>query len=132
MLNLNCILLGHGALPACAHTAFRASLIALVLSQSLALHAQPSATNRVLELDGKGSYVQLPPGIFKELTESTVEGWVKWDSFRRWSRFFDFGATWNGMSLTHVENTPELQYQLFAPDHSPHMIRVPGILQTNR
>src|SRR6185503_4292264 len=28
--------------------------------------------------------------------------------------------------------TSDLQFQLFAPDHSPHMIRVPGILQTNR
>src|SRR6185436_9642810 len=98
---------------------FLAILMGLLvcLAQRSTLNAQPSAPNRVLDLDGKGSYVQLPPGVFKELIEATVEGWVKWDSFRRWSRFFDFGASWNGMNLTHVENTPELQYQLFAPDH---------------
>src|SRR5882672_4003528 len=49
------------------------------------------AQNRVLELDGKGSYVQLPPDILNELTEATVEGWVKWERLGNWMRFFDFG-----------------------------------------
>jgi hypothetical protein len=132
MLKQKSILPTHLALPGEVYKSLWLSLISLALAQSLTLHAQPSATNQVLELDGNGSYVQLPPGIFKELTESTVEGWVKWDSFRRWSRFFDFGATWNGMSLTHLETTSDLLFQLFAPDHSGHNIRVPGILQTNR
>ena len=91
ILNLKFILLTRVARSACVHSTRWFPLISLVLSQSVTLHGQPSAINHVLELDGKGSYIQLPPGIFKELTESTVEGWVKWDSFRRWSRLFDFG-----------------------------------------
>src|SRR6185436_17716165 len=47
--------------------------------------------NRVLQLDGKDSYVQLPSDVFNELTEATVEGWVKWVRFGTWTRFFDFG-----------------------------------------
>src|SRR5437867_2423187 len=42
--------------------------------------------NRVLELDGKESYVLLPSDIFNEQTEATVEGWVKWDRFGTWTR----------------------------------------------
>ena len=36
------------------------------------------AQNRVLELDGNGSYIQLPSNIFNDLTNATIEGWVKW------------------------------------------------------
>jgi len=65
------------------------------LLAAFSLGAQPSAspaTNRVLELDGTNSFVELPPGIFNELDEATVEGWVKWERFRNMSRFFDFGG----------------------------------------
>jgi PAS domain S-box-containing protein len=46
--------------------------------------------SRVLSLDGNGSYVELPAGAFTNLTEATVEGWVKWQSLPHMSRFFDF------------------------------------------
>ena len=36
-----------------------------------------TVTNLVLELDGKGSYMELPGGIFADLTNATVECWVK-------------------------------------------------------
>ena len=40
-------------------------------------HAQPVAPNRVLDLDGKDSYVELPANLFTNEV-ITVEGWVKW------------------------------------------------------
>ena len=59
-------------------------LLALcVFSQPSTFYAQP-APNRVLELDGNGSYVELPPNIFKDLEQVTVEGWVRWDSIDEW------------------------------------------------
>ncbi len=48
-------------------------------------------SNHVLELDGVTSYVELPPDMIRGLEEVTVEGWVRWDEFRPWSRFFSFG-----------------------------------------
>ena len=54
--------------------------------------AGASAQNRVLELDGDGSYVELPPNVFTNLDEATVEGWIKWHRFGTHSRFFDLGA----------------------------------------
>ncbi|MEI8259779.1 MAG: LamG domain-containing protein, partial [Deltaproteobacteria bacterium] len=41
--------------------------------------AQPAATNRVLELDGSASYVELPPNLLAGAREMTVEAWLKWD-----------------------------------------------------
>src|SRR6476660_1669308 len=47
------------------------------------------AQNRVLQLDGTNSFVELPAGAFTNLDEVTVEGWVKWEGFENMSRFFD-------------------------------------------
>jgi hypothetical protein len=56
------------------------------------LHAQPlPATIRVLELDGTNSYVRLPDNTFTNLTEGTVEAWVKWANAADYQRFFNFG-----------------------------------------
>ena len=58
-----------------------------------------STTNRVLQLDGKG-YVELPTNIFNELTEATVEGWVRWIKADRWNFIFFYGkATWFNFSI---------------------------------
>jgi len=47
-------------------------IVLLCLSQPSTLNAQPT-TNRVLELDGTNSWVELPSNIFTHLTETTVE-----------------------------------------------------------
>jgi hypothetical protein len=49
-------------------------LVALFIQPSL-LHSQPAPPpNRVLQLDGTNSFVQLPANIFDSLTQATVEG----------------------------------------------------------
>ncbi len=67
----------------------------LLLLSIWGLRAQPAANNqprttnneptpnRVLDLDGNGSYVELPPNIFNDLDEATVEAWVRWDTTDR-------------------------------------------------
>ena len=50
------------------------------------------AENRVLDLDGQESYVQLPGHIFDGLEEATVEAWVKWEAWDDFSQWFAFGA----------------------------------------
>jgi signal transduction histidine kinase/ligand-binding sensor domain-containing protein/DNA-binding response OmpR family regulator/protocatechuate 3,4-dioxygenase beta subunit len=65
--------------------------VLLVLLSVCQLSAQPAATNRVLNLDGTNSYVELPPHILDGLKEATIEGWVKWRRFDNWPRFFTFG-----------------------------------------
>ena len=79
----------------------RALLLALVLVlAALNVSAQTTAvTNRALKLDGQGSYVELPPDIFHDLTQATVEAWVKWKEFAWYSRVFEFGAGYQSVSV---------------------------------
>ncbi|MHB8520230.1 MAG: ATP-binding protein [Limisphaerales bacterium] len=51
-------------------------LVLLCSQLSTPLHSQPSVPNRVLDLDGQGSYVELPTDVFDGLKEATVEAWV--------------------------------------------------------
>jgi len=44
-----------------------------------------------LDLDGTGDYVQLPAFAFTNLSQATIEAWMKWRSFTDASRVFDFG-----------------------------------------
>ncbi|MFO1514199.1 MAG: LamG-like jellyroll fold domain-containing protein, partial [Verrucomicrobiota bacterium] len=60
-----------------------------------------ATTNHVLNLSGDGGYATLPPNIFADLTEATVEGWTRWrgepsptDSYRP---AINFGSSTNGM-----------------------------------
>src|SRR2546423_13892429 len=74
---------------------FRISVFAflvLLLAQAVTLFSQPAPPpNRVLDLDGRRDYVQLPGFIFTNLSQATIEGWMKWRSFNFPARFFDFG-----------------------------------------
>jgi len=56
--------------------------------------AQPApspAANRVLELDGTNSAVELPPNIFSGLDQATIETWVKFRDLSN-SRFYSYGG----------------------------------------
>jgi len=56
----------------------------LLLASLCILPAQPDApANRVLALMEKGSFVELPPGIFDGQTEGTVEAWVKLNGLQK-------------------------------------------------
>ena len=73
--------------------------IKFLLLFSLLLAAPLAAENRVLELDGEQSYVQLPGHIFDHLEEATVEAWVKWEEGGYFSQWFAFGVDdqWQSM-----------------------------------
>jgi signal transduction histidine kinase/ligand-binding sensor domain-containing protein/DNA-binding NarL/FixJ family response regulator len=104
------------------------------LSQLPPLTAQPAAVNHVLELDGDGDYVELPPNIFTNLTEATVEVWAKWDAFLGASRVFEFGAAWQSMNLLNVSTTADLRFNIYPTLDDPNLqprIEANGLLRTN-
>jgi hypothetical protein len=108
--------------------------ITLVVLFTLITSAIARAQNKVLELDGNGSYVELPQNIFTNLTEATVEAWAKWDSLRGFSRVFEFGAGYQSMSLFNHANTPDLRFNLYPQlaryDQSLlYIVRVNGLIQ---
>src|SRR5687767_11561198 len=110
-------------------------LLVFFLALVLVAEAAP-AQNRALKLDGKGSYVELPPDIFKDLTQSTVEVWAKWSDFNTFSRVFEFGAGYQSVSLFNHATNSDLRFNIY-----PRMARTDpsamnvatarGLLRTN-
>lgn len=45
-----------------------------------------------LELSGAGEYVELPSGLFSQLTSATFEVWLRWDGGQTNQRVFNFGT----------------------------------------
>src|SRR5204863_8815752 len=68
----------------------------------------------VLELEGKGSYVELPPNIFRGLESATVESWVKWEVLDEGADVFDFGK--DGEELLLGIRDGALQFKINNPE----------------
>jgi signal transduction histidine kinase len=63
------------------------------------LRAQAAVTNRVLELDGTNGWVELPPNIFNDLTNATVEAWVRFGDSTNARRFFSYGGVYRDTGI---------------------------------
>jgi hypothetical protein len=110
-------------------------LLVTLLVTGFAAISSP-AQNRVLELDGDGSYVELPNNIFQNLTEATVEVWARWDRFNAYSRVFEFGASFQSMSVFNHANGGDLRFNLYPQParNTPALMytaRANGVLRTN-
>ena len=84
-------------------------LLGTLLMSGIALHAQPSTT-KVLDLDGKDAYVELPANLFTN-DVVTVEGWVKWRTFGSYSRFFEFSDAAMMVGVINFAQSPDLWFQ---------------------
>ncbi len=81
-----------------------------------------AAANRVLALDGTGDYVELPTGIFADLTEATVEAWVRWEKLSNYGQVFGFGSQSRSMGINTWENSNALQFFIYDKNRSLHLI----------
>ena len=88
--------------------------------------------NKVLELDGKDACVELPSNIFNDFTEVTVEGWVKWDSFQHFSRFFDFGRRDLAFMAAQLITEPDLVFHVWPDDAGYLEIKTRGVLKAGQ
>jgi len=104
-------------------------LLAALFAQTTLLRAQTQATNHVLELDGAGGYLELPPNIFNDLDEATIEAWVRWDDLSgAEKRVFNYGDALKDLSIMtgyYADNTA-LTF-VVAPDL--HYIKAEGLLR---
>ena len=92
----------HQAGPSCLR--FLTFLI-LLLPTLLRAQAPAPPPNRVLDLDGVGDYVKLPPAGFAKFEQATIEAWVKYRNFTsNASRAFDFGANKREMYVSTSNN----------------------------
>src|SRR5262249_27465382 len=81
------------------------------------------------------SYFELPPNIFKPLTEATIEGWIKWDRLTIGAGLFDSGRVASGelWAGTAGDAAADLSAGVFARGGTnlTYGIRIPGALRTN-
>ena len=89
----------------------------------------PARVSKVLELDGKDSYVALPGNIFTNLTEATVECWVKWNRLGSHMRVFDFGKAGEDICLGQFQAIDGLWFQVIQDRRTLEEIIVPGVLR---
>ena len=95
------------------------------------LQGQTSLTDHVLDLDGTTSYVELPTEAFTNLSEVTIEGWVKWANFLYISRFFDFNFAGYAVNIQNRFSTSMLRMESFRGDDLT-AIEVPDFLPAGR
>lgn len=86
------------------------------------------APRRVLQLDGAGHYVRLPPNAFNHLKEATIEAWVKWQRLGPHAQPFGFGKMWQVMGIHNGGRTRNLVFFIYQRVQQLHAISVPNII----
>ena len=88
------------------------------------------ASNRVLQLDGRDDYVELPSHILNTLDETTLELWARWDEFGNYSQPLGFGdgEAWQAMAISNNGTSPGLQFFVY-DSGKLHLVRIPEILR---
>jgi len=102
------------------------SLCGMILS-SESVHAG----NQALRLDGQGSYIELPPNVFTNLSQATVEVWVKWSQLRSYSRVFEYGQPGQSLSLFEHAASADLRFNIYPLNQPRYTIQVPDVIRTN-
>ena len=94
----------------------------LLLVAGPAQSQEPLVMN-VMTFDGKSGYVELPQNLFDNLSEGTIETWVKWEKFNKWSRVFDFGRENNALVLQTEKDKNSVNYRIWEAKRRDHKIQ---------
>ncbi|MDX8045305.1 immunoglobulin-like domain-containing protein [Gracilibacillus sp. S3-1-1] len=86
-----------------------------------------------VNLDGEGSYVELPQGIVSDLDEVTIATWVKLEAERTWSRVFDFGHDTDiNMFLTLNSDNGDTRFAIKNGGEEQRVIKDPPQVQVDK
>jgi signal transduction histidine kinase len=86
-----------------------------------------AAENHVLQLNGHGAQVTLPPRLFEGLTQATVEVWARVDELKP-AHFIEFGEARREMYLSYERPTGALKCLLTDAKGVRHRLEVEGLL----
>ena len=106
--------------------AFTAALLFL-----LSVGLVRGAENRVLELDGTNSYVELPANLLANLDEATIEMWARVGDLRK-APFIQFGAAGNEMYLGLPGGNDALKLLYTDGANTRNRIQKAGLVGSNR
>lgn len=107
-------------------------ILYLILAIVFCDAGKAAAQNHVLDLDGEGSYLELPGPIFRDLQEATVEAWVKWDRFGYWSPWFNAAGSQSLMLICNFDVNPDLVFTIWPTKGPKQSLRVDGVLQSGQ
>ena len=107
---------------------FVSPIIILVCAYSSTL-AEPI---QMATLNGQGAFVELPRELAQRSTGVTIETWVRWHSFNKWARVFDFGKKGNAMVLQNEKNSSTINFSIFDKKEKRHRIQVKKIIRTDQ
>ena len=89
-------------------------------------------TAHVLRLVEQGSFMELPPDVFNDFTEATVEAWVKWNAFgNRYQRVFNYGAGGRDFGITTLTGTNTLWFVIGDPTGGLKVAKVEKTLKAD-
>ncbi len=77
----------------------------------------------VVYLNGVDSYLELPAHAFDDLTEATVEVWVKWKRFNKWARVLDWGREGNALVIQTEKSSSTVNFAIFDRQGKRHRTR---------
>ena len=98
-----------------------AACLLLAFTQDVVSQGTGTVMN-ILYLDGNSGYVELPSGITYGLSEATVEVWVRWESFNKWSRVFDFGKKGNAAVLQNEKKSSKVHFSIWNRGGKRHRV----------
>lgn len=104
-------------------------LFAALLVTLGALCAQEPLVMNVMTFDGKSGYVELPQNLFDNLSEGTVETWVKWEKFHRWSRVLDFGLENRSLVIQTNNKDKAVNFRIWEEKRNDHRVRSKKVLK---
>ena len=87
--------------------------VTLLTTANTSSAQETTLTNRALKLDGTNSYLVLPPDIFTNFTEATIEAWAKWHTFGSFARVFEFGAGYQSVSVFNHSTNSDLRFNIY-------------------
>jgi signal transduction histidine kinase/ligand-binding sensor domain-containing protein len=113
---------------------FRPSVfgVLLLLAQPSTLNSQAASPNRVLQLDGSKAHLELPTNLVANLTQATVECWVRWEDRLSDARVFDFGQGTRQFYMFSDETRPTLKVTLADPADGRHRIQIADLWRLDR
>ncbi|HNQ87719.1 MAG TPA: response regulator [Verrucomicrobiota bacterium] len=91
----------------------------------------PERSNQVLVLDGRGAHARLPIEPFRELSNATLECWVRWDDLAGTRRLFNYGRPRRDLSVLS-RGRGALAMVIADARAGLQWLEVEGVLRTNR
>jgi len=83
----------------------------------------------VLTFDGRSGYVELPRNLFDNLSEGTIEVWVRWEKFNKWSRVFDFGREDNAVVIQNEKTHNTITFAIWDERGKRHRVQAKKIVR---